>query len=63
MASMSQLPAGNEKQTAGEVVRASFKELGETLVAFVKAPKALWGDQHPIRPGRADLFRHLDDPR
>jgi len=44
---MSQLPAGNEKKTAGEVVRDSFKELGETLVAFVKAPKALWGINIP----------------
>lgn len=30
-----------------EVVKDSFKELGETFVAFVKAPKALWGVNVP----------------
>ena len=47
---MSQMPTGGlpeGKKTAGEVVRASFKELSETLVAFVKAPKALWGINIP----------------
>ncbi len=36
-----------EKKTAGEVVRESLRELGQTLVAFVKAPKALWGINIP----------------
>jgi MFS family permease len=41
----------NEPQTVkkpiGQVVREAFKELGETLVAFVKAPRALWGINLP----------------
>ncbi len=36
-----------EKKTAGEVVKDSLRELGQTLVAFVKAPKALWGVNIP----------------
>jgi len=36
-----------ERKSAGEVVRDSFRELGQTLVAFVKAPKALWGVNIP----------------
>lgn len=31
----------------GEVIREAFGELGTTLVAFVKAPKALWGINIP----------------
>jgi len=36
-----------ERKPAGEVVRDSLRELGQTLVAFVKAPKALWGVNIP----------------
>ncbi len=36
-----------KKKTAGEVVADSLHELGQTLVAFVKAPKALWGVNIP----------------
>jgi MFS family permease len=36
-----------EKKTFGEVVKDAFKELRETFVAFVKAPKALWGINVP----------------
>ncbi len=36
-----------EKKTAGEVVVDSLRELWQTLVAFVKAPKALWGVNIP----------------
>lgn len=36
-----------ESKGLKEVVREAFKELGETLVAFVKAPKALWGINIP----------------
>ncbi len=36
-----------EQKAFSEVVRDSFKELGETFVAFVKAPKALWGVNVP----------------
>jgi len=31
----------------GQVVREAFAELGSTLIAFVKAPKALWGINIP----------------
>ncbi len=36
-----------EKKTLGQVVSDAFTELGETFVAFVKAPKALWGINVP----------------
>ncbi len=36
-----------EKKSFGEVVRDAFKELRETFVAFIKAPKALWGINIP----------------
>jgi POT family proton-dependent oligopeptide transporter len=36
-----------EKKTFGEVVKDAFKELRETFVAFIKAPKALWGINVP----------------
>ncbi|MDQ7008095.1 MAG: MFS transporter [Acidobacteriota bacterium] len=36
-----------EKLTLGEVVQRAFRELGETFVAFAKAPKALWGVNVP----------------
>jgi MFS family permease len=36
-----------ESKAIGEVVREAFGELGSTLVAFVKAPKALWGINIP----------------
>ena len=36
-----------EQKSIGGVVREAFTELGTTLVAFVKAPKALWGIKIP----------------
>ena len=36
-----------EKKTFGEVVKDAFKELREKFVAFIKAPKALWGINVP----------------
>lgn len=36
-----------EKKSFMQVVTDSFKELGETMVAFVKAPRALWGINIP----------------
>ncbi len=36
-----------KKKSAGDVVRESFRELGDTFVAFVKAPRALWGINIP----------------
>ncbi len=36
-----------EQKTPGQVFRDAFKELGETLIAFVKAPRALWGVNVP----------------
>ncbi len=36
-----------EKQSLGQVVKEAFVELGQTLVAFAKAPKALWGINIP----------------
>ncbi len=36
-----------ESKGLGPVVRESFVELGQTLAAFVKAPKALWGINIP----------------
>lgn len=45
---MSELSTSKEeKKNLKTVVQDSFKELGETLVAFVKAPKALWGINIP----------------
>jgi|WetSurSiteA1Bulk_404760.scaffolds.fasta_scaffold02798_2 proton-dependent oligopeptide transporter, POT family len=35
------------KKSFSQVVRESFKELKETLIAFIKAPKALWGINIP----------------
>ncbi len=35
------------KKTLGRVISDAFKELGETLAAFVKAPRALWGINIP----------------
>ncbi len=32
-----------ENKSFGQVIKESFKELGETFTAFVKAPRALWG--------------------
>ncbi len=39
--------SSDEKKGLKTVVKEAFKELGETLVAFVKAPKALWGINVP----------------
>ena len=36
-----------QKKTFGEVVKDAFKELRETFIAFIKAPKALWGINIP----------------
>ena len=36
-----------EKKKPSQVIVDAFKELGETLVAFVKAPRALWGINLP----------------
>ena len=36
-----------EAKTFGQVIRDAFRELGETFVAFVKAPRALWGINVP----------------
>lgn len=44
---MTDIAQTDEKKTIGQVVRESFRELGTTLVAFVKAPKALWGVNIP----------------
>lgn len=35
-------------KNSAEIVLGAFKELGETLVAFVKAPRALWGINFPF---------------
>ena len=37
----------DEKKITGQIFKNAFKELGETLVAFVKAPRALWGINVP----------------
>jgi POT family proton-dependent oligopeptide transporter len=44
---MSEAERTEETKTVGEIVSEAFKELGTTLVAFVKAPKALWGVNIP----------------
>jgi MFS family permease len=36
-----------ESRGIGQIVREAFGELGSTLIAFVKAPKALWGINIP----------------
>jgi len=36
-----------EPKTPGQIISEAFKELGETFVAFVKAPRALWGINVP----------------
>jgi len=36
-----------EHTTLGQIIGDAFEELGSTLVAFVKAPKALWGINIP----------------
>ncbi len=37
----------NETPPPKHVIKNAFKELGETLVAFIKAPRALWGINVP----------------
>ena len=40
---------GNDgAKTIGQIVGEAFKELGTTLIAFIKAPKALWGVNIPF---------------
>ena len=36
-----------EKKSLGQVITDAFKELGETFVAFARAPRALWGINIP----------------
>lgn len=36
-----------DAKTVGQIVSEAFKELGTTLLAFIKAPKALWGVNIP----------------
>jgi MFS family permease len=45
--SMTDTANTEESKTIGEAIREAFGELGSTLVAFVKAPKALWGVNIP----------------
>jgi MFS family permease len=44
---MSDAPEAKEPKTSGQILKEAFDELGSTLVAFVKAPKALWGINIP----------------
>ena len=44
---MSEAERTEETKTVGQIVADAFNELGTTLVAFVKAPKALWGVNIP----------------
>jgi len=44
---MSEAAQTEETKTIGQIVTEAFRELGTTLVAFVKAPKALWGVNIP----------------
>ena len=44
---MSEAAPTEETKTVGQIVSEAFNELGTTLVAFVKAPKALWGVNIP----------------
>jgi MFS family permease len=36
-----------ESKTIGQIISDAFAELGSTLIAFIKAPKALWGINIP----------------
>ena len=36
-----------EKKSIGKIISDAFKELGDTLLAFIKAPRALWGINIP----------------
>jgi MFS family permease len=40
-------PDAVEKKSFTNIIKESLKELGETIVAFVKAPRALWGINIP----------------
>lgn len=40
-------PEENLKKSFSDVIKDSFKELKETFIAFIKAPKALWGVNIP----------------
>ena len=44
---MNEVAKTEETKSVGEVVRDACQELGSTLVAFIKAPKALWGVNIP----------------
>ena len=44
---MSETIDNEEAKTVGQIVGEAFKELGTTLIAFLKAPKALWGVNIP----------------
>ncbi len=44
---MSEAAQTEETKTIGQIVTEAFRELGTTLVAFVKSPKALWGVNIP----------------
>ena len=37
-----------QKKSLKKIISAAFKELGETMTAFVKAPRALWGINVPF---------------
>ncbi len=47
LAAMEEEKQENQEKSLGAVIKAAFKELGETFVAFVKAPRALWGINIP----------------
>jgi POT family proton-dependent oligopeptide transporter len=44
---MNDVAEAKEPKTIGQILHESFSELGSTLIAFVKAPKALWGINIP----------------
>jgi MFS family permease len=44
---MTEAARAEEERTIGQIIREAFGELGSTLAAFVKAPKALWGINIP----------------
>jgi len=44
---MNETAQPEEGKAIGQIIREAFAELGSTLVAFVKAPKALWGVNIP----------------
>ena len=44
---MGETTGNEEAKTVGQIVSEAFKELGTTLIAFIKAPKALWGVNIP----------------